>query len=293
MEQRVEQRVSAKQQRVIDDTPIITLHCIMDAPAIMASRNPTAKQAIKTTPPVHQCVTRNNTPGGVPLIAWMPQHTAIQNNNVTPAIAIQTWSAIPMAQSWLITQQALNMITMQETFNPPPAYTPQSLPEDAPPSPHINFEDYANPMVHPVTRKTISSYHKLMNDLATAEIWQTAFQKDFGGMAQGDNKTRQKETNAMFVMTHDEIAHAYCEKKFFTFTNPEVDYRPQKDDPNCIHINVMGNLTTYDGKLSVRMVDINTEKLHWSSVMSTPNAKYMCLDIKKIISPLPLNILNL
>jgi hypothetical protein len=93
----VEQKVSAEQHRVIDDTPIITLQHIMDAPAIMASHNPMAKWAVKTTPQVHQHVTRNNTPGGVPLIAWTPRHTAIQNNNVTPAIAMQTWSAIPMA----------------------------------------------------------------------------------------------------------------------------------------------------------------------------------------------------
>ncbi len=64
-----------------------------------------------------------------------------------------------------------------------------------------------------------------MNNPATAETWQTAFGKDFGGMAQGDNKTGQKGTNAMFVMTHREIAQAYSEKKFFTFANPVVDYR--------------------------------------------------------------------
>ena len=33
------------------------------------------------------------------------------------------------------------------------------------------------------------------------EIWQTAFGKDFGGMTQGDNKTGQKGTNSIFVMT--------------------------------------------------------------------------------------------
>ncbi len=119
-----------------------------------------------------------------------------------------------------------------------------------------------------------------MNDPAMAEVWQTAFGKEFGGMAQGDNKTRQKGTNAMFAMTHDEIAHAYCVKKFFTFANPVVDYRYQKNDPNCICITAVGNLITYKGELSVRMVDINIAKLHWNSVVSMPNAKYMCLDIK-------------
>jgi hypothetical protein len=97
MEQRVEQRVSADQQRVINDTPIITLPCITNAPAIIKSCNPTAKQAVKTTPLVHQRVTRNNTPGGVPLIQWAKKDTAIKNNDAMPAIATQTRSAIPMA----------------------------------------------------------------------------------------------------------------------------------------------------------------------------------------------------
>ena len=43
----------------------------------------------------------------------------------------------------------------------------------------------------------------------------------------------------------------------------------------------MGNLITYNGDLSVRTADINTAKLHQNSVVSMPNAKYMCLDIKK------------
>jgi hypothetical protein len=47
-------------------------------------------------------------------------------------------------------------------------------------------------MIHPVTGKTVLSYKKLMNDLATAEGWQAAFGMDFGGMVQGDNKTGQK-----------------------------------------------------------------------------------------------------
>ncbi len=72
--------------------------------------------------------------------------------------------------------------------------------------------------------KAISIYKKLMNDPATVEIWQMAFGKDFGGMAQGNNKTEQKGTNAMFVITCNEIAHAYCGKNFFTFANPVVDY---------------------------------------------------------------------
>ncbi len=55
--------------------------------------------------------------------------------------------------------------------------------------------------------ENISSYKYPMHDPAIAEIWQTAFGKDFGrGMAQGNKKTGLKGTNSIFVMTHSEIA---------------------------------------------------------------------------------------
>jgi hypothetical protein len=52
-------------------------------------------------------------------------------------------------------------------------------------------------MVHSTMGETISSYKRLMHNPATAETWQTASGKDFGGMAQGDNKTGQKGTNSI------------------------------------------------------------------------------------------------
>jgi hypothetical protein len=97
-----------------------------------------------------------------------------------------------------------------------------------------HFKNYANLMVHSVTRETISSYKKLMHDPATAEIWQTGFEKDFRGMAQGDNKTGQKGTNAMLVMTHEEIQKVIRAGKKITYANPVVDHQPQKEDANRI-----------------------------------------------------------
>jgi hypothetical protein len=99
-------------------------------------------------------------------------------------------------------------------------------------------------MVHPTMGETVSSYKRLMNDQDTAEIWQTAFGKDFGGMAQGDDKTGQKETNSVFAMTQKEIdiARATCHK--WTYVQIVVEYQPQKEDPNRIRIALGGNLIT-------------------------------------------------
>ena len=98
--------------------------------------------------------------------------------------------------------------TIREKATHQPIFTPRALIKHAIVPVVHKFEHYANPMVHPVTGEKISSYKKLMNDPATAEVWQTTFGKDFGGMAQGNNKTGQKGTDAMFVMTHEDIKHA-------------------------------------------------------------------------------------
>ena len=44
----------------------------------------------------------------------------------------------------------------------------------------------------------------------------------------------QKGTNSIFVMEHDEIAKAKKNGNTFTYTRIVVDYRPQKEDPNCV-----------------------------------------------------------
>jgi hypothetical protein len=68
-------------------------------------------------------------------------------------------------------------------------------------------------------------------------------------------------------------------KKVFTYANPVVDYRAQKEDPNRIRITAGGNLIKYEEELSVNTADINTAKIHWNSVINTDAAMYMCLNI--------------
>jgi hypothetical protein len=55
LEQRVDNNAIAckEEQRVIDNTPILTIPCITEAPAIMQSLNPMAKQTLKNTPRLH------------------------------------------------------------------------------------------------------------------------------------------------------------------------------------------------------------------------------------------------
>ncbi len=139
----------------------------------------------------------------------------------------------------------------------------------------LNFEQVAMPMVHPTTlttSKTISSCKKLMQDPATSKIWQMAFGTDFGGMAQGDIKTRQKGSNSIFVMTHAQIP-LIPKNQTIMYMPVVVDFQPQMADPHRIWITAGGNLINYPGELSTHTADLTTSKLMWNTVLSTQGAK--------------------
>ena len=172
---------------------------------------------LKDTPRLHRRQTRNNTPGIVadPVI---PQSYLPAPNN---------------ARQRIVTRHAINALTASEHERCNDAFTPVTLLPSAvedEPAP-CYFEHFASPMVHPVTGETISSYKKLMHDPATAEIWQTAFGKDFGGMTQGDDKTGQKGTNAMFVMNHKAIKRALENKRNSLTVTPSSTTDRKKTTP--------------------------------------------------------------
>ncbi len=72
-----------------------------------------------------------------------------------------------------------------------------------------------------------------MHNPVTSEMWQTEFGKDFGSMAQGNNKMGQKGTNSIFVMTHDEVKRI-PKNQTVTYARVVVDFRLQKVDSHRI-----------------------------------------------------------
>jgi hypothetical protein len=196
-ERRVRLVEQEQQQRVIDDTPITTIERITDAPPIMTSRNPTAKRHLKNTPRTHGRQTRNNTPGAVPLIARTEDHainTAEYSHDTTDTIMA---ASMPRphnsrftcnAKHNIISTHAINALTTREQCTPNEAFRQHGI-RPHPNTLPANMNHYANPMVHPITGEIVSSYKKAMKDPTIGELWKTAFGKEFGGLAQGDNKT--------------------------------------------------------------------------------------------------------
>jgi hypothetical protein len=210
-----EQRVTQRVGKDAPATPVITpLTCITNAPALMAAPNPTTKRALKLTPWSHVRQTWSNIPGSVPPITRSNQRpVTVKPLPPTPAPTRRMGArsrprSTPVVPTRLphvrfvpingglqrhnmISQEAINFLSECVWANSPDIFKPSKLHPTAAPT-CLDLKQVAMPMVHPTTGDTISSYKKLMHDVATTETWQTAFGKDFGGMVQGNNKTGQK-----------------------------------------------------------------------------------------------------
>jgi hypothetical protein len=162
------------------------------------------------------------------------------------------------------------------------------LPKWRPPTAIPHLEHFANPVVHPTSGKTISKYEDLANDPLLQETWKTAFGKELGALAQGDNKTGAAGTNTIFFLNHKDILKIPANRTI-TYARVVVDYRPQKEDPNRVRITVGGNLIAYPGELTTRTADLVTSKILWNSVISTPNARYLTADLKLFYLTAPLD----
>ncbi len=125
-----EQRVGNKErlarqteeQRVINETLIITIPRITDLPPILTSHNPPAKQKLKGTKCLHRQVTWNNTPSIMP-------DSVIRDHLTT------THQQLP----WTIQQtHAINILTLMEKASFSTTHTPRALTKNA--KMPINFE---------------------------------------------------------------------------------------------------------------------------------------------------------
>lgn len=69
-----------------------------------------------------------------------------------------------------------------------------------------------------------------------------------------------------------------------------VDYRPQKTDPNHVRLTAGENLIEYPGELTTGTAeDLSTTEMLWNSVISTDDARYLCLDIKNFYLGTPMD----
>ena len=116
--------------------------------------------------------------------------------------------------------------------------------------------------------KIITKYPKLSNDPETGEVWTTPFGKEFGSLAQGENRTGAKGKNSLLVLTHQDIREIPTDQ-VVTYGRLVVDYHPQKEEQIRVRLTAGENLITYPGDVTTCTADLTTTKILWNSIIST------------------------
>ena len=129
-------------------------------------------------------------------------------------------------------------------------------------------------------------YRHLLKDPDYQTDWLISGANELGRLAQGLKSRNIEVTNTIFFIHKSQVP----EGRTVTYARIVCSVRPEKDEPNRTRITAGGNLITdYPGETSTETASLETIKIHLNSVLSTPKARWMGIDIKNMYLNTPLD----
>ena len=122
------------------------------------------------------------------------------------------------------------------------------------------------------------NYRQLLRTPKFAQVWSKSSANKFGRLADGVGG-RVKGTNTIrFIFKHEIPTER---KKDVTYGSFVCMVRPEKtDEPNRTRFTVGGDRINYPGEVGTPTAEMLVAKLLFNSIISTPNAKFMTIDLK-------------
>ena len=128
-------------------------------------------------------------------------------------------------------------------------------------------------------------YRHLIRRPEYSATWTKAGAKEIGQLAQGIPGVVEG-TDTFHFMKYDNIPSD--RKKDVTYARICCNLRPEKEDPYRVRITVGGDRINYPFDVGTPTADMQLVKLLFNSVVSTPNAKFMSLDISNFYLMTPM-----
>lgn len=146
--------------------------------------------------------------------------------------------------------------------------------------------EYANAAVlHPDTGRPMT-YRQLITHPDYQEIWNHSSANKFGRLAQGIGD-RVEGTNTIQFVSKEEIPPERL--KDVTYPRFVYEEKPYKTEVHRTRLTVGGDKINYPDDVGTPTSDLLLVKTHVNSVISTPNARYMTLDISNFYLNTPMN----
>ena len=126
----------------------------------------------------------------------------------------------------------------------------------------------------------MASYRDLVHqkDKKISERWMTVGEIEFGGLFQSF-KPKKVEGLDVLEWIPKTAVPAY---KTVIYPRYTTAIWPEKDEKYQVRITAGGDWINYEGVVSTHTASMETIKMHWNSVISTPNAKYCTGDISNM-----------
>ena len=212
----------------------------------------------------------------VPPVA-LPQHTP-SFPRVTPT---NTPSPTPSTKAQSTPPQNTRPAKPPIPSAPPPQPIRRSTRTRRPNSTLTN--DYLLNSVLNTTTGELEEYRHLIKG-EKAQEWLRGNSKEIARLCQGRKDGTYQGTNTI-VFKHPRDIPPNTKP---TYLRVVAAYRPAKQDPYRIRWTVGGNRITYDGCKYTPNAELTTVKLLLNSIISTPNNKFMSLDLKDFYLNTPL-----
>jgi hypothetical protein len=136
----------------------------------------------------------------------------------------------------------------------------------------------ANLVINQITGQSYEYRHLVTGKVTghTTDVWTKSLAKELGRLANGVDTGVPEGTNTIFFINRSQVP---TDRKV-TYGRIVWTIRPQKKETHRTRLTEGGNLINYPYDVSTATADITTAKIIFNSVVSTPNAKFMGLDIK-------------
>ena len=120
-----------------------------------------------------------------------------------------------------------------------------------------------NAIIFPETGKSQEYSHLIKGP--SKPKWTRAMENNIGRLFQGIRYIKGTET-CFFIHRHK-----VPQESIVTYSRIVCDIIPQKKETHKVRLAVGGNKLTYDSPVSTPTANLTTSKLHWNSVLSTPD----------------------
>ena len=133
---------------------------------------------------------------------------------------------------------------------------------------------FAGAIIDDTTGKSLE-YRDLMKIDKYRDTWAKSLANEIGRLSQGIRDIAG--TNTIEFIRKADIPKD--RRRDITYGRIVVAYRPQKTEPNRSRLTVGGDRINYPFEVSTPTADLPTIKMLWNSVLSTPKAKFITLDV--------------